>query len=115
MRFGALGQRAEGLCPKCLVGMGLKLAPPDQETLRVLHEAQPGGHIGQYKLLQQLGEGGCGVVYMAERERPVRRPVALKILKLGMEKSLVVCGRRSPGQCSCHICQSALEWHIISD
>src|SRR5262249_40121932 len=36
-----------------------------------------GDRIGQYKLLQQLGEGGCGVVYMAEQEKPVRRRVAL--------------------------------------
>src|SRR5437870_5285483 len=35
-----------------------------------------GDHIGPYKLLQQIGEGGCGVVYMAEQEKPVRRRVA---------------------------------------
>jgi eukaryotic-like serine/threonine-protein kinase len=34
-------------------------------------------HIGRYRLLQQIGEGGCGVVYMAEQEEPVRRKVAL--------------------------------------
>src|SRR6185503_5788696 len=40
--------------------------------------ADPGDHIGPYKLLQRIGEGGCGVVYMAEQEEPVRRRVALK-------------------------------------
>src|SRR6266404_5240516 len=44
-----------------------------------------GDHIGRYKLLQQIGEGGCGVVYMAEQAQPVRRRVALKIIKLGMD------------------------------
>ena len=38
---------------------------------------QPGDKIGPYKLLQRIGEGGCGVVYMAEQEEPVRRRVAL--------------------------------------
>src|SRR6202142_4707151 len=40
--------------------------------------------IGPYKLLQKLGEGGYGVVYMAEQEQPIRRRGALKIIKLGM-------------------------------
>ena len=51
---------------------------------------QPGDKIGRYKLLQKLGEGGCGVVYMAEQEEPVRRRVALKIIKLGMDTHSVV-------------------------
>jgi serine/threonine protein kinase/WD40 repeat protein len=51
---------------------------------------KPGGSIGQYKLLQQVGEGGCGVVYMAEQQGPVRRRVALKIIKLGMDTKQVV-------------------------
>jgi len=46
--------------------------------------------IGHYKLLQKLGEGGCGVVWMAEQEVPVRRRVALKIIKLGMDTKLVI-------------------------
>ena len=50
----------------------------------------PGSMIGRYKLLQQLGEGGCGVVYMAEQEEPVRRRVAIKIIKLGMDTRQVV-------------------------
>lgn len=51
---------------------------------------QSGHLIGPYKLLQQIGEGGCGVVYMAEQEEPVRRRVALKIIKLGMDTRSVI-------------------------
>jgi len=49
-----------------------------------------GDKVGRYKLLQQIGEGGCGVVYMAEQEEPVRRRVALKIIKLGMDTRNVI-------------------------
>src|SRR5271170_1111132 len=51
---------------------------------------KPGDFIGPYKLLQQIGEGGCGVVYMAEQEKPVRRRVALKVIKLGMDTRSVI-------------------------
>jgi WD40 repeat protein/serine/threonine protein kinase len=51
---------------------------------------QPGSRIGRYHLLQKIGEGGCGVVYLAEQEMPVRRKVALKIVKLGMDTRNVV-------------------------
>ncbi len=46
--------------------------------------------IGRYKLLQKIGEGGCGVVYMAEQSEPVRRRVALKVIKLGMDTKSVI-------------------------
>jgi serine/threonine protein kinase len=51
---------------------------------------KPGDIIGRYKLLQQIGEGGCGVVYMAEQSEPVRRRVALKVIKLGMDTKQVI-------------------------
>ena len=51
---------------------------------------EPGMLIGVYKLLQKIGEGGCGVVYMAEQLQPVRRRVALKIIKLGMDTKSVI-------------------------
>jgi hypothetical protein len=54
----------------------------------------PGTRIGPYKLLQQIGEGGMGVVYMAEQEAPVRRKVALKIIKPGMDTGQVVAASR---------------------
>jgi serine/threonine protein kinase len=49
-----------------------------------------GTKVGPYKLLQKLGEGGCGVVYMAEQEKPVRRRVAVKVIKLGMDTKNVI-------------------------
>ncbi|MBS0192585.1 MAG: protein kinase [Phycisphaerales bacterium] len=49
-----------------------------------------GSRIGHYRLLERIGEGGFGVVYAAEQERPVRRRVALKIIKLGMDTKQVV-------------------------
>jgi WD40 repeat protein len=51
---------------------------------------KPGDRIGRYKLLEKIGEGGCGVVYMADQEEPVRRRVALKVIKLGMDTKQVV-------------------------
>jgi eukaryotic-like serine/threonine-protein kinase len=51
---------------------------------------QIGDRIGRYKLLEQIGEGGCGVVYMAEQEEPVQRRVALKVIKLGMDTKHVI-------------------------
>ena len=50
----------------------------------------PGTQINQYKLLQLIGEGGFGSVFMAEQEKPVRRRVALEIIKLGMESRQVI-------------------------
>lgn len=54
-----------------------------------VHEG-PGTMIGSYKLLEQIGEGGFGIVYMAEQEKPLRRRVALKIIKPGMDTRQVV-------------------------
>jgi serine/threonine protein kinase len=50
----------------------------------------PGSKIGRYKLLELIGEGGFGVVYMAEQREPIRRRVALKIIKLGMDTKQVI-------------------------
>jgi serine/threonine protein kinase len=50
----------------------------------------PGTIIGPYKLLQQIGEGGMGIVFMAEQQRPVQRQVALKVIKPGMDTRQVI-------------------------
>jgi len=72
----------------------------DAQAAAVIHEAyidieemadeQIGSRVGRYKLLQKIGEGGCGTVYMAEQEEPVRRQVALKVIKLGMDTKSVI-------------------------
>src|SRR5271165_4237766 len=49
-----------------------------------------GSHIGPYKRLRKIGEGGMGVVYMAEQETPIRRQVALKIIKPGLDSDQVI-------------------------
>lgn len=59
------------------------------ETILPLTEKE-GDRIGRYRLLERIGEGGAGVVYMAEQEEPVRRRVALKVIKLGMDTNSVV-------------------------
>jgi WD40 repeat protein len=64
-----------------VTGSGYPLAPGAERI---------GDRIGRYKLLQKIGEGGCGIVYMAEQEEPVRRKVALKVIKLGMDTRSVV-------------------------
>ena len=68
---------------------GPSAAPPTSGLLAAVPE-RPGDRIGRYKLLQKIGEGGCGVVYMAEQEEPVRRRVALKVIKLGMDTRGVI-------------------------
>jgi hypothetical protein len=63
---------------------------PHGTSIQVPLTEKTGDRIGPYKLLQQIGEGGCGVVYMAEQEKPVRRRVALKVIKLGMDTRNVI-------------------------
>ena len=64
--------------------------PADRDAASGDAVDHPGSRIGRYKLLQQIGEGGCGVVWMAEQEEPVRRRVALKVIKLGMDTKAVI-------------------------
>src|SRR5437762_13974166 len=63
---------------------------PGRATRVAAISEQASEKIGRYKLLQKIGEGGCGVVYMAEQEEPVRRRVALKVIKLGMDTKSVI-------------------------
>ena len=66
----------------------------DRPTVKLEFGDIPGEAVGQtidhYKLLEKVGEGGCGVVYVAEQTEPVRRRVALKVIKLGMDTKQVV-------------------------
>jgi serine/threonine protein kinase/tetratricopeptide (TPR) repeat protein len=68
---------------------GIALAIVGRDAAQAVSEG-PGTKIGPYKLLQQIGEGGFGVVYMAEQEKPVARKVALKIIKPGMDTKEVI-------------------------
>jgi serine/threonine protein kinase/tetratricopeptide (TPR) repeat protein len=72
---------------------GSFLAAPEQNPVATVDKPvteHPGTVIGSYKLLEQIGEGGFGVVFMAEQQKPVRRKVALKVLKPGMDTRQVV-------------------------
>src|SRR5260221_1038226 len=71
---------------------GESFLPERPKAAVVAITEKPGDRIGRYKLLQQIGEGGCGTVYMAEQTEPVRRRVALKVIKLGMDtKQVIAC------------------------
>jgi serine/threonine protein kinase len=94
---GALRQRVEELlkaneesCDFLAGSDAVPSAPGGTVRLSLVPAEKAGDRIGRYKLLQQIGEGGCGVVYMAEQEEPVRRRVALKVIKLGMDTKSVV-------------------------
>jgi len=63
--------------------------PAKDAPAAVTSAEEPGSRIGPYKLLQQIGEGGMGVVWMAEQQEPVRRMVAVKVIKAGMDSALV--------------------------
>src|SRR5271170_2929079 len=71
-------------------GEFLEQAPAEVKTQNLTPGEKVGDRIGRYKLLQQIGEGGCGVVFMAEQEEPVRRKVAIKIVKPGMDTKTVI-------------------------
>jgi len=71
----------------------LEYPPPGigvSPTINQPAQEKPGTQIGPYKLLQQIGEGGMGTVYMAEQKEPVQRKVALKLIKPGMDSRPVI-------------------------
>src|ERR1035437_7220821 len=72
----------------------LEPAPPTgpnrTAVLPTAPSEKPGDVIAHYKIREKLGEGGCGVVYVAEQTEPVRRRVALKVIKLGMDTRSVI-------------------------
>jgi serine/threonine protein kinase len=99
----------DGLCPACIGRAAFGKAPvvldvpgisPDlrepaltpeiEAELARLKPEEAGEWIGPYKLMEQIGQGGFGIVWVADQERPVRRRVALKIIKLGMDTKEVI-------------------------
>src|SRR5688572_14412076 len=74
--------KAEGFLPVESAGAALPEGMPLTESI--------GTMVGRYKLLEKLGEGGFGAVWAAEQREPIRRHVALKIIKLGMDTKQVI-------------------------
>ena len=72
----------DGQCPRCL--LRLALAPPGETG------AATGEIFGPYRTIRVLGEGGMGIVYLAEQDQPIHRLVALKVIKLGMDTEEVI-------------------------
>ena len=91
-----LRQRLEALLaahdqPETLLATQVETALPTlQPDLAEAPDEAVGQTLGRYKLLEKIGEGGCGVVYVADQTEPVRRRVALKVIKLGMDTKQVV-------------------------
>lgn len=91
---------ASGICPQCLLKAGLD--PLDVPTevmpepsasagaLRAREDVGKSRSIGPYQLLQELGEGGFGIVHLAQQTRPLKRLVALKVIKPGMDSREII-------------------------
>jgi len=81
-------------CPRCLVKLGLASGTASPTADLSATRDDPGDRdpetVGRYKILDKLGEGGMGVVYVAEQTEPIRRRVALKLIKLGMDSKQVI-------------------------
>jgi len=93
----ALRQRLDALLAAHEASAGVLADEPAREALApTLDMPEPvpdeavGMTLGRYKLREKLGEGGCGTVYVAEQTEPVRRKVALKVIKLGMDTREVI-------------------------
>ena len=78
------------MCPACLLGAGLEDGDPDEPGEVDMVAEQAGDLVGRYRLVEKIGEGGFGVVFRAEQRMPVRRVVAVKIIKPGMDSKEVV-------------------------
>src|SRR5262245_57902757 len=90
-----LGARATAIvCPRCAIRQALEPEPPgtprENEALRPLSDTEIPSGFGRYKLLEEIGSGGFGVVYAAEQIEPIRRRVAIKVVKVGMDTRQIV-------------------------
>jgi serine/threonine protein kinase/Tfp pilus assembly protein PilF len=83
-----------GLCPKCLIQAAFdrSVAADEFETQTIdsTSAATADDDYGRYQIIRPLGEGGMGTVYLAEQHEPIRRRVALKVVKLGMDTTQVL-------------------------
>src|SRR5215471_20569752 len=80
-------------CPRCLLGLGLRTADEDAESPTdsgELTSSHVGQSYGPYRTLRVLGEGGMGIVYLAEQQEPIQRRVAVKVIKLGMDSKEII-------------------------
>ncbi len=83
----------DGFCVSCLLGLAVAGSPARSEAPHVPMAGaveKAGERIGAYKLLEMIGEGGMGRVWMAEQTEPIRRTVALKVIKAGLDSSQVL-------------------------
>jgi serine/threonine protein kinase len=88
--LGDTGPYRLGAATSGEVSLSAETIPPQPGTQHVTQIEGPGTQIGPYKLIKELGEGGMGAVYLAEQEQPIRRQVALKIIKPGMDSEQVI-------------------------
>ena len=83
-----------GLCPKCLIlGAFESLVDANESGTQTIDTARAGAgddDFGRYHIVRPIGEGGMGTVYLAEQFEPIRRSVALKVVKLGMDTAQVL-------------------------
>jgi WD40 repeat protein/serine/threonine protein kinase len=79
----------DGLCLRCLLELGIKTGS-EAEVAAADTDAPPQEIFDRYRIIAKIGEGGCGIVYQAEQLTPVRREVAIKVIKLGMDTQTVI-------------------------
>src|SRR3984957_3995511 len=83
-----------GLCPNCLIHGAFDIAMDSDEsrtkTIDLAIAPITDDDFGRYQIVRPLGEGGMGTVYLAEQREPIRRRVALKVVKLGMDTGQVL-------------------------